>query len=240
MTLIRRSLYALVLASPRRRARKMFQFAEVEADGGRDLVRAAELTDDPMLRRKFLVHARDERRHAAMFYARGIALRSSLADPCLGSVPNWLPPGERGLDDLQVDRESEAALLAFLHLSEKSATRDFAIYRDVLVADPPTRALFDRIVRDEESHMRYTLAELDRVSQNSRDRHLWKARLSRLWKAYLRLASGVAAMLSTLVLSLQYFILIPPFAIIAKRAERREPRGWVAVDPDRGDPHRQY
>ena len=240
VALIRRSLYALVLASPRRRARKLFQFAVVEADGGRDLVRAAELTDDPMLRRKFLVHARDERRHAAMFYARGLALRSSLADQRLGSVPNWLPPGERGLDDLRVDGESEAALLAFLHLSEKSATRDFAIYRDVLLTDPPTQALFDRIVRDEESHMRYTLAELDRVSQNKRKRHLWKARLSRLWKAYLRLASGIAGLLSKLMLTLQYFILIPPFAFLAKRAERQEPRGWVAVDPDRGDPHGQY
>ena len=33
-----------------RRARKLLTFAETEADGGRDLLRAAELTQDPTLR----------------------------------------------------------------------------------------------------------------------------------------------------------------------------------------------
>ena len=240
MQLIRRRLYALVLKDPRRRARKMLQFAEIEADGGRDLVRAAELAVDPLLRRKFLVHARDESRHAAMFRARGLALRASLGAVDLGTVPSWLPPGERGLDDLQVDRESNAALLAFLHLSEKSAARDFKIYRDVLATDPQTQAVFDRILRDEESHMRYTLAELERVSPKDRAQHLWKARLGRLWKAYLRVASAIARIFATALLTAQYFLLLPLFAFLAKRAARNEPQGWMPIDAGANDCRRQY
>ena len=33
----------------------------------------------------------------------------------------WLTPGERGLDDLKVGEETDAPVLAFLHLSEKAA-----------------------------------------------------------------------------------------------------------------------
>ena len=60
MRSVLRPLYWVVWASPQRRARKLLQFAQVEADGGRDLVRAAELTQDPVLRRRFFAHARDE------------------------------------------------------------------------------------------------------------------------------------------------------------------------------------
>ena len=67
-------LHRLVWADPYRRARKLIAFGAVEAGGGRDLVRAAELTPDPLLRRQYLRHASDEARHAAMFHGRGQAL----------------------------------------------------------------------------------------------------------------------------------------------------------------------
>jgi hypothetical protein len=62
---------------------------------------------------------------------------------------------------------------------------------------------------------------------------LWKARLGRLWKAYLRLMSAIAGVMGSVMLTLQYFILLPPFAYFAKRAERREPHGWTAIPQDR-------
>src|SRR3977135_974920 len=43
-----------------RRVRKLLAFAEVEGDGGRDILRAAEVTTDPLLRRLYLEHAIDE------------------------------------------------------------------------------------------------------------------------------------------------------------------------------------
>ena len=61
-----------------RRARKLLAFAETEADGGRDLLRAAELTQDPTLRRLYMIHAADEQRHAELFRWRGATLLRSL------------------------------------------------------------------------------------------------------------------------------------------------------------------
>ncbi len=218
---------------PERCARKLFTFAETEADGGRDLVRAAELTDDPTLRRLFTIHAVEEERHAQLFRARGAALLNSLPSRSSTSFQlNWVSPGERGLDDLRVHAESDAGLLAFLHLSEKSAAGHFATYVDALKDDPLTSSVFKQVLKDETFHMNYTLAQLTRVAPRRHSLFLWKARLSRLWKAYLRVASAIAGVMGTVILTLQYFILLPAFAFLAKRAQRREPQGWVPVPPE--------
>src|SRR3954469_18818731 len=142
-----------------RRARKLLDFAQTEADGGRDLVQAAELTKDPALRRLYLRHAADEERHASLFRCRGTALMRSLPAGRSASLQtNWISPGERGLDDLKVHNESDASLLAFLHLSEKTAAGHFAAYVDAVRGDPQTSAVFQEILQDETFHMNYTLA----------------------------------------------------------------------------------
>jgi rubrerythrin len=218
----------------RRRGQRLLRFAEVEADGGRDLVRAAELTGDARLRRLYLRHASDERRHAEIFRQRGIELLSG--NPAAETPAwqgDWLAPGERGLDDVRVEGGRDASLLAFLHLSERSAARDFAVYRDALTQDAESRQVFERILRDEEFHMNYTRRELARVSPEDQYRLLWRARLSRLWKAYLRFAVWLAGLIASVMLTLQYYILLPPFAWVAKRAERREPSGWHDIPAGR-------
>jgi hypothetical protein len=217
-----------------RRGLRLLRFAEVEADGGRDLVRASELTGDPRLRRLYLRHATDERRHADMFRQRGIELlhASPVRDLAM-PASDWLAPGERGLDDVNVEGGRDGPLLAFLHLSEGNAARDFAIYRDAVGSDGRTRAVFERILRDEEFHMNYTRAELARVAPRKQGRLLWAARLSRLWKAYLRFAVWLAGLIGGIVLTVQYFLILPPFAWISRRAARREPEGWTATAADR-------
>ena len=225
-------LHRWIWSNAERRARKLLNFAETEADGGRDLVHAAELTQDPALRRLYIVHARDEQRHAALLRQRGATLLRSLP---FRSQPvfqlNWISPGERGLDDLRVAGESDASLLAFLHVSETAAARHFAVYCDVLHGDPPTRAVFTEILRDERFHMNYTLSQLTRVAPGRRPILLWRARFGRLWKSYLRMMSAIASVIGTVILTLQYFILLPPFALLAKRAARREPQGWTQISP---------
>lgn len=229
--IILRPLHRFVWANPERRARKLLQFAEVEAAGGRDLVRAAELTADPVLRDRYLRHARDEARHADMFQAQGRALRGKLRQRAGdGGLSEWIAPGERGIDGLDVARESDASLLAFLHLSESAAARDFARYARVIDDDPATRTLFQRILRDEDHHKRYTHDELVRVEPHRAHGLLWWVRLRRLWKAYLRFATAFAGVIAGVVLTLQYFLLLPPFAWLAKRAARRERPGWIAFD----------
>ena len=225
-----------------RRIQKLLRFSETETDGGRDILRAAELTADPLLRRLYLEHAIDEFRHGVLFRCRAAALLK--VSPSLshsGFQGEWLAPGGHGLDDLEVDGESDSDMLAFLHLSEKAAASRFSVYRDVMQHDPPTRAVFEEILHDETFHMGYTLTQLARVEPERHRRHLWRARLSRLWKAYLRLATGIAGILGSLLLTIQYFVLLPPFAWLAKRAARLERSGWTMVSPARSDTlDRQY
>jgi len=224
-----------------RRVRKLLAFAEVEGDGGRDILRAAELTSDPLLRRLYLEHAIDELRHADLFRQRGAALlqlRSTRSKVLFNTSPL---PGGHGLDDLSIEGEPDHRLLAFLHVAEKAAAGRFAIYRDVVADDPSTRAIFEEILRDEVFHMNYTYTQLARVLPGSYRRQVWQARASRLWKRYLRAAATVAGLLGTLILGIQYFILLPPFAWLAKRAQRREQPGWTPIPCDRNDsPTRQY
>src|SRR5262250_1925881 len=97
-----------------RRIQKLLRFGETETDGGRDILRAAEVTSDPLLRRLYLEHAIDEFRHGVLFRHRAATLLK--VSPSLGSNPafqgDWLAPGGNGLDDLQVDGESDSDMLA--------------------------------------------------------------------------------------------------------------------------------
>jgi hypothetical protein len=215
-----------VWRDPLRRGLRLLRFAEVEADGGRDLARAAELTNDARLRRLYLRHALDEQRHAEIFRRRGIALLHAYGAGSTRWQADWLAPGERGLDDVEVERERDAPLLAFLHLSERSAARQFATYGRAVGADVETRDVFQHILKDEAFHMTYTRRELGRVAPRKQGWMLWRARLGRLWKGYLRLAAAFGNLIGSVILTLQYFILVPPFAWIARRSARREQCGW--------------
>ena len=225
-----------------RRVQKLLRFGETETDGGRDILRAAEVTSDPLLRRLYLVHAIDELRHGVLFRRRAASLVPTLPSSSRPKFQgDWIAPGGHGLDDLHVDGESDDAMLAFLHLSEKAAASRFTVYRDVLKDDPPTCAVFDEILHDETFHMNYTLVQLARVSPEHHRRRLWRARLSRMGKAYLRLATALAGAIGALLLTLQYFILLPPFAWFAKRAARRERPGWAPISSERNNSlTRQY
>ena len=225
-----------------RRVQKLLRFSETEIDGGRDILRAAELTSDPLLRRLYLEHAIDEFRHGLMFRRRaGSVLRELPSRSNRRFQLDWPASAGHGLDDLQIDNETDGSLLAFLHLSEKAAASRFTIYRDVMQKDPATREIFAEILNDEKFHMNYTLTHLVRVAPERHRRHLWRARLSRLWKGYLRLATALASAIGTLILIIQYFTVLPAFAWLAKRSARREPPGWSPISPERnGSLRRQY
>ena len=234
-------LHRWIWRDAERRVHKLIRFGETETDGGRDILRAAEVTSDPLLRRLYLVHAIDELRHGVLFRGRAASLLPSLpASTKPRFRADWIAPGGHGADDLEVGDESDDSMLAFLHLSEKAAASRFTVYRDVLKDDAPTCAVFDEILHDETFHMNYTLVQLARVSPQHHKRRLWRARLSRLWKAYLRVAMAIAGVLGGLLLMVQYFVLLPPFAWLAKRAARREAVGWVASPADDDSLTRQY
>src|SRR5436190_11362935 len=80
-----------------RRVQKLLRFGETETDGGRDILRAAELTSDPLLRRLYLEHAIDEFRHGLLFRQRAdLVLREfpSRSKTCFKA--DWLAPGGHG------------------------------------------------------------------------------------------------------------------------------------------------
>lgn len=226
-------IHRWVWSEPSRKGHKLLQFALTEADGGRDIARAAELTADPLLRRLYLVHAHDELRHARLFRERGAAVLASVPE---GEAPAFMAasfaPGERGLDDLRVEA-GDSALLAFMHLSERDAAQRFAVYTEVLDSDPATREVFAEILRDEAFHMNYTRAQLVRIAPQLAGRELLSARLSRLWKGYLRVAAAIASVLGGVMLTLQYFVIVPVFALLVRQ---RAPRtGWQPPSISPGD-----
>ena len=224
-----------------RRLRKLLAFAEVETDGGRDIVRAAEVTPDPLLRRLYLEHAIDELHHGDLFRERGAALwrsRRTARRVLLNGNPL---PGGHGLDDLRIGGEPDHRLLAFLHVAEKAAAGRFAIYRGLVGDDPETRAIFEEILRDEVFHMNYTYAQLARISPQTCRRHVWYARSKRLWNRYLRVGAALAGAISAVVMTIMYFVLLPPFAWLAKRPHRRERLGWHSTRrADGAPPTSQY
>src|SRR5438876_10250141 len=224
-----------------RRVRKLLAFAEVGGDGGRGILRAAEVTRDPLLRRLYLAHAIDELRHSDLFRQRGAALLQTRAAHANASSSMSVLPGGHGLDDLRVEDEPDERLLAFLHVAEKAAAGRFTIYRDIVQDVPSTRAIFEEILRDEVFHMNYTYTQLTRVSPQSYRRRVWRARASRLWERYLRVAASLAGLIGILMLTIQYFILLPPFAWIAKHSAKRERPGWTPMSRDRNtSPTSQY
>jgi len=218
-----------------RRVQKLLRFGETETDGGRDLLRAAELTSDPLLRRLYLVHATDEQRHGMLFRRRAAAMLSAKRQCDMTPIADLSAPSGHGLDDLEVDQETDGTML------EKSAASRFTVYRDVLRSDPDTQHVFDDILRDEMFHMNYTLTQLVRVAPERHRRRIWKARLTRMWKAYLRLASALAGVIGGVLLTIYYFVVLPPFAWLAKRAAKNENGGWIAIAPERNKSlRRQY
>ena len=54
-------------------------------------------------------------------------------------------------------------------------------------------------------------------------------------------AAALGAVMGGFILTVQYFVILPPFAWLAKRAERRESPGWAPVSPQPNRPlQRQY
>src|SRR5262245_14104590 len=235
-----RPLHKWVWSDPDRRVRKLLIFGEVETDGGRDILRAAEVTPDPLLRRLYLEHAVDELHHGALFKERAEALlrqRRVRSNTLFGGNPL---PGGHGLDDLRVEDQGDPKLLAFLHIAEKTAAGRFAIYKDCVDDDPKTRAIFEEILRDEVFHMNYSYQQLGRLSPGSQRRHVWRARGSRLWNRYLRVAAAIAGLFGNTMLTVVYFVLLPPFAWAARRAARRDTPGWQPIARDAESPTSLY
>src|SRR5947209_20048592 len=94
-------IHRWIWSNPRRRVQKLLRFSATEIDGGRDILRASEVTSDPLLRRLYMLHAVDENRHGALFRRRAAALLrvERHAEPASFESDWFAPAAGHGLDD---------------------------------------------------------------------------------------------------------------------------------------------
>ena len=142
-----------------------------------------------------------------------------------GGVPNMTTPLSVHRSSFRHTELDQAMLKQRLEGSDRLSGQQQTPV--AIVQHKNERAVFDEVLRDEAFHMSYTQTQLERVAPRKSRARLWQARIGRLWKAYLRVAAALASVLGTLFLRLQYFVVLPPFALLARRAARREPLGFI-------------
>lgn len=204
----------------RRPAERLREFAETEAFGGADLVRAAGRVEDPWMRRQLVRHADDEARHAALLGGAEGAGHTPLGAALAGDTE------QRGGVDL--DTLGDVGFVAFVHVAEKKATEEFARAGAV---NAENAALFESILADERRHVAWTAHALERFREGGRgaevdqalSRERWRQRLLPFrWLAG-RLADGISALMLTIL----YFVVLFPFTRLAPGSAR----GWQPVAP---------
>ena len=217
-----------------RRVRKLLAFGEVEADGGRDILRAAEVTPDPLLRRLYLEHAIDELHHGicSASAARRCCARVPPAEDAASTATRFPAATASTISRRRRTRPSPARVPARRGEGGGRPIRDLSRARRRRSA---TRAIFEEILRDEvlphELHLHAARAHL----AARRTAGTCGARASRLWKRYLRVAAAVAGLFGSVMLTLMYFVVLPPVRV-ARQARRAARAG--RLDADRARAHR--
>ena len=226
----------LAWRSNRRAARKLEGFAATEAGSALDMLKAAELTDDPRLCRLFFRHAMDESRHAQMF--RDAARR---LDPSARASDYQLIHAVR---QNLFQRLGLIEFLAFVHLAEKRGEAQFRALARHFASRPELAELFRRIAKDERFHVAYSarlLRELRRAGRGREvTRALMRVRWQRMRDGWRRLGRLFGDLLARVLLSLVYLLALPLFALAQKLADPEEP-GWKRRTlPPSSDSGRQF
>lgn len=214
-----RLAFPLVWRSPARMAAKLAEFGATEAGSALDMLRAAELTTDPQLRRLFFRHALDEAGHARLF--REVA---RAVDPA-GAAPLTDRARVHARRQDLFATLGTADFLAFVHLAEQSGETHFLALVEALARTrPELAALFEGVARDERFHVRYSARWLERTTSEPQQ-VLMRARLSAAWAAWKRAGRGIGERVATLFLMAIYLLVLPPFALAQRLLDRERP-GW--------------
>ncbi len=197
---------------------RLKEFAETEAYGARDLARAAEQVTDPWLRRQLIRHAQDEVRHAVLLEEQMTAPAKESSG--LGASV----AGETGTDGaIDMDDMGEVGFIAFVHEAEKRATKEFALHKDAL---GEKGEFFESIMADEKRHVAWTGHALERYREEGRGAEVDKAlrgfKWDRLYNTWMWFASRISWVMSSIILSVLYAVVLAPFSLLAGRFES----GW--------------
>lgn len=196
-------------------AARLEEFAATEAGSALDMLKAAELTDDPLQRRLFFRHALDEARHASLFRA---AARRVHPDPRHAASEHTLIHATR--QNLYAEL-GPVRFLAFVHLAESRARAQFGALERHFTDRPEIAELFRTVGKDERFHVAYSHWLLDRLRKAGRKREvawaLTRVRFDRAWQAWRRAGRRIGDLVSRLLLLLLYFVVVPPFALLERR-----------------------
>ena len=227
-----RAIAPLVWRSDAKIAAKLDGFAATEAGSALDMLKAAELTEDPKLRRLFFRHAMDEARHAALF--RAAARRIAPHPQRLGSEYDLIHATRQNL----FARYGQVRFLAFVNVAEIRGERLFRALAAHFADRPDLGDLFARIARDERFHVAYSGRLLDGHRREGRGREVALAlaavRVTRAWEAWRRSGRVLGDAASRLLLGLVYLLVLPLFAIL-QRTRDPDRAGWhlrAAPPPD--------
>jgi hypothetical protein len=233
LQILLRLLAPLVWRSERRIAAKLDGFASTEAGSALDMLKAAELTEDPKLRRLFFRHAMDEARHAQMFRlaARDVLLRIEDGRPSHrhGSEYNLIHATRQNL----FERMGLVRFIAFVYLAERRGELQFrALAAHFRQRERPELAdLFERIGKDEKFHVAYSRSLLRAFRREGRGREvltaLWHIRIVRARDAWLRAGRILGDAISRICMSLVYLLVLPPFVLLSRWRDPAR-RGWKA------------
>jgi Rubrerythrin len=226
-----RLISPLVWRLPGHAPRKLESFGRAEEGSRIDLLAAAHATPSLSRRARYLRHALDETRHAAMFARRASELRAERKLPPVG------PP--RADSEPLFERLGELGFLAFVHRGERRGRRQFEVYARHFArhGDPRTRALFEAILVDEAQHEGYTRALLVELcgSERAARKQLAAAARWQAWRSWRRAGRALAQVAYAIGMTAVYCVFAPLVALgLLLRRER--PQRWLGQprpDPER-------
>ncbi len=209
--------------SERRIAMKLLGFGATEEGSAHDMMRAAELTEDPRLKRLFFRHSVDEARHAAAFRA---------AAAKLGGGSTRAGEALRARREDLYERLGLVRFLAFVHHSESQAKRQFESLAAHFADTPELAHLFEHIVKDEHQHATYSGQLLVELEEAGRGQEVTRARRWvrwwLRWGAWRRAGRDLGERFIRLFLATLWLVALP-FFVVPARLSRDAAPGWHAL-----------
>jgi rubrerythrin len=223
--LLLHALAPLVWRNATKISAKLYGFAATEAGSALDMLKAAELADEPRLRRLFFRHAMDEARHAALFRDAARTLGPTAGD----SEYRLIHARRQNL----FARMSLTEFIAFVYLAERRGELQFQVLRRHFDDQPELEGLFARVAKDERFHVVYSAQLLDGMRRDGRRGEvrtaLLKVRARRAWEAWRRAGRVLGDVMSRVFLSAVYLLTLPLFAAVARAVEPPS-SGWKKRD----------
>lgn len=227
-----RATTPLAWRNDRQIATKLMGFAATELGSSLDMLRAAERTTDPRLRRLYFRHGLDEARHAQRFRDAAKRVHPEAAE---------LTRAHEKLHARRMDLHEqlgEVAFVAFVFLAESRAKSQFDVLEGHFADRPELAQLFREIGKDEQFHVAYSGQILDewRAAGHGKDvaKAIRRVRLRGAWQGWRRAGRRIGDLMVRLLLLTLFVAVLPLFAVIQKVVRKKTTAGWHAPEKSLG------